>query len=125
MVAVIVFTDQISMFIKCKFVGVTKSGCKYFKITPIRISPCYNTTIGIFPFFSCLVFSVKANISNLPINPAVWTHFHTRHSMTTKSYMNPKTSRNGCFFICYSITIIVFHSPQIRRHSNKKIFPID
>src|SRR5688572_23789859 len=111
MIAIVIFTDEIGVFIKNKFMCITITGSKYFKVASIGITSGNNTAIGVFPFFTSLVLATKTNITNLPINSSVRSHFHARHTVTTKSYMNSITMRNRSFIVSYPIAVFIFHSP--------------
>ena len=73
------------------------------------------------PFLSVGSFSVKSYITNLPVDFSIRSHLGTRHPVTPKANMNSISMGNRSFFICNSISIFVFHPPEIRAYCNKQI----
>ena len=85
MVAIIVFTDQVAIFIENKLMGIAITVSKHSKITAIGITPYDDTTVGMIIIFTVYVFTVKTDITDLPVDPAIGPQFNTRHTMTAET----------------------------------------
>ena len=125
MITIIVFTDQVGILVKSKLMRIAVAVSKYFKITSVRVTPGYHAAIRVLPFLSVLVFTAKTNVADLPVYPAIGTHFHSRHTVTAKPDVNAISMRHRCFFIGYTVTIFIQHSPHIWSYGNVQVFSIN
>ena len=84
-VAIIVFTDQVAVCIENKFMGIAIAVSKHFEITAIGITPYDDATVGMIIIFTVYIFTVKTDIADLPVDPAIWAQFNARHTMAAKA----------------------------------------
>ena len=119
-VAIIVFTDQVAIFIKHKFMGVAIAVSKHFEITAIGITPYDDATVGMIIIFTVYIFTVKTDIADLPVDPSIGSQFHTRHSMTAEADVNAIAMRQRGLAL-HQAGFVFFDAPEVWADGNKQI----
>src|SRR5690606_23300110 len=96
-VPIIVRANDITIFVKYKFVGIAESGREDFKITAIGIGSYNDSLIGVVIIFSICGSDIGPNIPYAPIDPSIGTFYGTRHPMSAKTDMYPVSMGDGGF----------------------------
>src|SRR5690606_12146845 len=112
-IAVVIFTDQVSILIKNEIVRIPISVGKDFKVAAVRISPDNHTAVRMLPPLSIGSNPVKSYIANLPVNLSFRSHNGTRHSVSAKTDVDAIAVRYRSFFIDNSIPICITGAPHI------------
>ena len=121
MIAIIILTDDISIFIKGKFMGISQPCSKHFKVRSVRIRSHQNSLIGIEMIFSFFICKIGSNITYPPINFPIGSFYGTRHPMSTEANVNRKTCIDRFFRFIITILIFVFQPPHVWTNTHKHI----
>src|SRR5690606_35992002 len=85
MIAVVVHTDQIAVFIENKLVRIAETCSKHLKITSVRIGPYDHALVGILPLPAVGTRSVKSDIPDPPVDPAIGSFDQPGHAVSPEA----------------------------------------
>ena len=118
-VAVVVGGDEVSVFVKSKFVGIAQAGGENFKIAAVGIGTGNNPGVGVRKISPIHGGDVGANVANVPINPAIRAFGHPRHPVSTESDVYRVSIGDGGFFTHFPFFIIDF--PEVRCNGDEDV----
>src|SRR5690625_6448680 len=81
MIPVIIYGNEVSIFVEIKLVGISDAVGKHLKIAAIGIHSEDGSSIGIFVTIALLIGEIGAHVSDSPVNSSVRADNQARHSM--------------------------------------------
>src|SRR5690606_30715899 len=85
MINIVIFADDVSVFVKHKLMRIAYTVGKDLEIAAIGIGTSNNTAVWILPFLSIRSRTIKTDIADLPVQAAVGTHFYAGHAVAGKA----------------------------------------
>ena len=119
MVTVVVRTDQVTVGIEDKFVGIPQSMGDDFKVAAVGIASYNDTLVRIHIMFAVRSSDVGPGVTNSPVDLTVRSHDQTRHAMAAKSDVNIKCVAQRGLLIWYAIAVGVLQLPEVRTDADK------
>src|SRR5690606_28348413 len=105
--------NEVAIFVEDKFVGISKSRGKDFKVTSVRIGPDDHALVGIFEFLAIYRGDVRSDVANTPVNFTIGTFNNSRHTVSTKADVDCVAMADGFFLVENTIVIGIPKSPKV------------
>src|SRR5690625_7563540 len=111
MIPVIIYGNEVSIFVEIKLVGISDAVGKHLKIAAIGIYSEDGSSIGIFVTIVLLMGEIGAHVSDSPVNSSVRADNQARHSMTSKSDLHVESVNKGLHFTTSNVATGIAASP--------------
>src|SRR5690625_2118851 len=119
MIPVIIYGNEVSIFVEIKLVGVSDAVGKHLKIADIGIQSEDGSSIEIFVTIALLIGEIGAHVSDSPVNSSVRADNQARHSMAAKADMHVESVNKGLHFISDTVAVGIPDSPQVRSEERR------
>src|SRR5690625_1946759 len=121
MIPVIIYGNEVSIFVEIKLVGISDAVGKHLKIAAIGIHSEDGSRIGIFVTIALLIGEIGAHVSDSPVNSSVRADNQARHSMAAKADMHVESVNKGLHFINDTVAVGIHDAHQDPTYDPKPI----